>query len=416
MASKRSSGEGTRWKDDRGYYCWELSIGQRGNRKRIIVKAKTARERDERIKEKLKELEARGIDGAKAAALNTVQEQMTQWLEFRIKPNRAHNTYRSYEQVCRLYIFPAIGKVKVNRLTSLDLQRIAATVQATGKSDRTVRYAVTLVGNALGSRVTPLLEEVELPAAPDPRGRVLTEEEIDAVLTKANEYIEKKTEPGTFYHPYRSRHLLTFLLNSGVRISECLGLQIFDVDMTDSAVEVTKQLEWTGKKGRKGKASSEADGRRWRLKPKLKGKNNRRRVPITPEGLQAVKDQIRMIAADREAAGDGYEDNGLLFPTESGSPQFPRTVSRSLEAVIKSAGVEHATLHDLRRTYGTILAKNGADPHIIAAIFGHASVTVTNQYYIWAHEDSKKAAVATLDIRGRVKKPTEEAAEQTGSA
>jgi integrase len=64
------------------------------------------------------------------------------------------------------------------------------------------------------------------------------------------------------------------------------------------------------------------------------------------------------------------------------------------EDLLKRAGLSKLTRHDLRRSLGTMLAAQGASPHVIAAALGHASVASARAYVHLAAEQSREALVA----------------------
>jgi integrase len=385
------------------YYCWKIQLA---GMKPIVVKRQTAAARKTEVDKKIKELQQKGFLEP-ASADQTVKQRLTQWLETRVKPNKEPSTYESYESVCRLYIFPAIGKAKVSKLNAMHVQQVVAYVQGLRRttrsgeevalSGRTAQYAVSVLCRGLPSRDAALLRaaakdgDVEIPRANPPRDRYLEHEEIDALLKEAYRRRELKTRPGESVYVYRERHLLKFLLNAGLRISEGLGLLMVDVNFKEEHVEVRRQIAWekdekTGKK-------------KWRLKPRTKTGENRT-VPLTPAAIEAIREQIAMVQDDQEKAGRAYEDNGLLFATQRGTPLTERNVLRTVNAIIDELELEHATPHDLRRTFGTHLADQEERMQIVASALGHKKIETTAAYYVRARARERKASVSKLRLGG----------------
>ena len=238
-----------------------------------------------------------------------------------------------------------------------------------------------------------------LPKASKPRDRVLDHSEIDAVLKAAYERAELLTRPGEFRFLWRDRFLLDFLLNSGLRISEALGLLVFDVDRKRQGVRISKQLEWG--KDKKTEVVT------WELKDRTKTGDDRF-VPLTDEALAAIDGQLKLIAAEQKRACEGYENHGLLFPTSSGRPTHQRNVLRSLTLIIKRArvlnddgfevAVPHATLHDLRRSFGTHFANAEPRMHIVSAVLGHKNLQTTKKFYVHAKHKEISEALANLKL------------------
>jgi site-specific recombinase XerD len=73
-----------------------------------------------------------------------------------------------------------------------------------------------------------------------------------------------------------------------------------------------------------------------------------------------------------------------------------------IDKTIKASGLEGFLIKDLRRHYGTVLAENGAEMHVVQAMLGHSSVTTTEKYY--AHFSPQSASHRALQVlEGRKK-------------
>ncbi|MGH3293141.1 MAG: hypothetical protein ACRDP7_15170 [Trebonia sp.] len=72
----------------------------------------------------------------------------------------------------------------------------------------------------------------------------------------------------------------------------------------------------------------------------------------------------------RNAAGDGWIDNGLVFTTCYGTPIEPRNFNRSFDRCIRAARVPRITVHGTRKTRGSLLAALDVHPRVnlVAAV------------------------------------------------
>ena len=412
MAKKAVAHQGYRYTDERGYFCWRLSLGGREHAKPIVIKRKLFADRERAIKAKLKELAEKGTL-TQASEDKTVKARLTWWLENRIEQSRQPRTLESYESTCRRHIFPTVGSIRVTKLNPEHVQTLISHVKRQGLSDRSAQYAVLVLLRGLPRCEATLLRaaltesDVTLPNGSKPRDRVLDHAEIDAVLKTAYEEVELVTRPGEFRHRCRDRYLLDFLLNSGLRISEALGLLVFDVDKKRRGIQITKQLEW----GRDKKTKTIT----WELKDRTKSGDDRF-VPLTDGALAALEGQLNLIASEQKRAGEGYEDNGLLFPTESGRPMHRRNALRSLTLIIGRTRITnedgfkvklaHATLHDLRRSFGTHFANAEPRMHIVSAVLGHKNLETTKKFYVHAKHKELTEAVASLKLGSAASNPS----------
>lgn len=428
MARKAPDHDGHHYTEQRGkqkWFCWRISLGGRQHGRLVVVRRKTDALRREAVKEKRKELEAKGylVSGSDL----TVKQHLAQWLEHRVKPNRSPKTYSSYEQICRLYIYPSIGVVKVSKLTALHMQRIVSFVQGLELSNTTARYAVRVLCTCLGRKSRELVEDVELPAPAPPRDHVFSREEVVAIIKECHRrepYKDPKLK-GEFYFVYGpTRYLIPSLLNTGLRISEGLGLLVVDLLPKTSAIDVNKQL-YMGKEGK------------WELRA-LKTKAAKRVVPLNRMGVQIIKAQLTLVEEMSAKAGKGFTDYGLLFPSESGRPLSPRNVQRTLDTMLarirnerekanpqgvllvleaddaQKMNFEHCGIHDLRRTYVTHLASVEPLLQNVMKIAGHSNVQTTMRHYIWAEQQALAKTAAKLEFEPPSAPALEAKNEETG--
>jgi integrase len=107
------------------------------------------------------------------------------------------------------------------------------------------------------------------------------------------------------------------------------------------------------------------------------------------EDTAAVLEQHRdRQLAEREAAGDAYEDHDLIFCHELGRPINPQRATDRFAALRKAAKIRAGRLHDVRHSQATLLLTgdqaNGISPtplHVVSARLGHASPMVTLSVY-----------------------------------
>lgn len=71
-------------------------------------------------------------------------------------------------------------------------------------------------------------------------------------------------------------------------------------------------------------------------------------------------------------------------------------ISRAFNGACKRAGIEHLKFHDLRHTFGSRLARNGANLNLIRELMGHASI-LTTQRYLHSQADEKRQAIESLN-------------------
>ena len=298
----------------------------------------------------------------------TVEAWVTQWLENkkRIEPG----TYASYESICRLYIVPCLGRVRLQ-----DLRRPAcqAFIDGIDKSPKYVRNIRGVLSAALHDAVKAEIIPKNPAADLDIQTTVKQEPRaMDSELQAAFEAAIKSS-------PYRN--LFLFQINTGTRTSEALGQRWKDIDMQTGEIKITGQLERLRRKG---------DERT--VKDKTKSKRNRS-LYLPPYALAYLKDEKRRQNENRlRAGGDWHNDAGLVFTRADGTPIPHRTVEDSFKRIMTKLGHPEFTPHDLRRTFVTAEEASGTDIKTISAMVGHSTTELTLNTYTASTDEMKRQA------------------------
>lgn len=132
----------------------------------------------------------------------TLDEHLDKWLEVSAAPRLKDTTLQSYTWLLDAYVRPQLGEAMLHRLSPADIQSLIAKLQARDLSPRTIRYAHTVLRNALGQAVKWELiprnpaEHVDLPKKAHREMRAMTHEEAQRFLAAA-----RADEQGT-PHPH----------------------------------------------------------------------------------------------------------------------------------------------------------------------------------------------------------------------
>ena len=130
-----------------------------------------------------------------------------------------------------------------------------------------------------------------------------------------------------------------------------------------------------------------------------KSKSSNRRVVLTSSALAALGRQ-RAIRAERILAlGTAFQDDGLVFASQNGSPRDQTVFYRQFKRIAETAGVAHATPHMLRHTCATMHLRNGRHPAVVAQILGHSDVGTTMNIYSHVGMDLQQEAAELMEER-----------------
>lgn len=171
-----------------------------------------------------------------------------------------------------------------------------------------------------------------------------------------------------FHNKLKSRDLalLTLMLGTGIRVSECAGLDVKDVDLDNDRIRII----------RKGGAESF--------------------VYFGDE----VRDALLPYLDQRKALRAAEPDKDALFLSQKGT----RLGVRSIEYMVKKYAqtvttVKHITPHKLRSTYGTNLYQETHDIYLVADVLGHKDVNTTRRHYADQAEENRRNARNKVHLR-----------------
>ena len=171
-----------------------------------------------------------------------------------------------------------------------------------------------------------------------------------------------------FYEKTKERDLaiVTLLLGTGIRVSECVGLDIEDVDFKNNGIKVT----------RKG--------------------GNEMVVYFGPEVEKALKRYLEVREGITPLAG--YE-HALFY-----SAHRKRIGVQAVENMVKKYSrqittTKKITPHKLRSTYGTALYQETGDIYLVADVLGHKDVNTTKKHYAALDDARRRQAATAVKLR-----------------
>lgn len=114
--------------------------------------------------------------------------------------------------------------------------------------------------------------------------------------------------------------------------------------------------------------------------------------------LAKLKGHQKSQLEERLKAGSFWQNHGLVFATEIGSPIYQNNFrSRHFQPVLKRTGLpEGIRIYDLRHTMAPLLFSSNDPPKIISERLGHSTITLTLDTYSHVLPDMQKEAVEKL--------------------
>ncbi|CAM3902943.1 tyrosine-type recombinase/integrase [Deinococcus frigens] len=327
----------------------------------------------------------------------TLEEYLLPWHELRA-PAQAAKYSRAQQGLILKHIVPGIGKRKLGSITPRDLETFYAALQ-----HQDPRRQDTLgkpLGDSMKRQIHNLLHlafndavrhgDLMRHPADTARPRYTQQAAQDDTFKSWTE--EEASKFYTVARVHSQGVVFCFMLSTGIRIAEALGLRWEHVDLQTGAVRVEEALVSLG-------------GHLHRTTPKTN--RSRRTIHVAGDALAILQEQLEVDALKREAKGESYVGSGSVFTNSLGTPILPDNVYRTMKQLCKAADVEYKGTHVLRHSFISIQGQQGRSVEVISAHVGHARPSFTRDRYRTVFDEERKGL--TLDSTA-LKKETESSA------
>ena len=172
---------------------------------------------------------------------------------------------------------------------------------------------------------------------------------------------------------YRDVAILSVFLGTGIRISECVGLDRKDVDLSINAISVT----------RKGGARSV--------------------LYFSDEVAKAIVDYLEWLdnqISEETKFAKRISDNNALFLSLRGNRITVRAVQILVEKYCSIVSpLKKITPHKLRSTFGTTLYRETQDIYVVADVLGHRDINTTKKHYAAISDEIRRKAANVIKLR-----------------
>ncbi|MBP2650758.1 MAG: Phage integrase [Firmicutes bacterium] len=338
------------------YYTKLTYQNATGVSRRKSLYAKSEKELKTKIKEFQRNQEA-GL--VLEADKMTLKEWLTTWLTVYKKQSLEVTSYAAYQHQSDAHIIPELGGLKLKQLNRLILQDFFNR-KAAELSPSTLDLIKAILVNALKEAVadgylikTPAIG-LKLPQVKDKDVKPLTKDEIKAVLAAAK--------------GHRIYSLIYLDIHTGLRKGELTGLTWENVDMDKGVVNVRQGAKYDREQKKYIIGSP-------------KSESGIRTIPIPKAALEELKKHKSRQAAEILELGSAYEKNNLVFPGFGGKIYTHSVITHQFNRIIKDAGVERRTFHDLRHTFASIGISQKVNIKALSVYLGHSDISITLDTY-----------------------------------
>lgn len=210
---------------------------------------------------------------------------------------------------------------------------------------------------------------VDMPKLHDKEIIRLDPDEVAILLDYVENGDEEMTKQQRVYYEknkVRDLAIFTLFLGTGIRVSECVGLDIGDVDFKNNSIKVV----------RKG--------------------GNEMFVYFGEEVQEALLDYIEQ-ERPKIIPQEGHEE--ALFYSTQRKRITVRAVQNLVNKYTSHITTKHITPHKFRSTYGTTLYKETGDIYLVADVLGHKDVNTTKKHYAAQDDERRKKAATAVSLR-----------------
>lgn len=289
----------------------------------------------------------------------TVEEWLLVWLDTYSMVKKSSQT--KYESVMRNHLFPAIGDVPLQKLTTQHVQRMYNRLLRDGKEPKTIKDIHGILHKPLEKAVRlgylqrNVCDACDLPKVEKKEMRPLIDSEILQFLQAIK---------GTRYEA-----LFYVAMFTGMRQGELIGLTWDCINFERGTIRLYQQLQSIKQKGDQYAFGSLKNGQARTIEP-----------------AATVMDVLRKVKTQQiewqQRCGDVWDNpHGLVFTNEIGGHLCHYTVFKHFKKVVKGIGLKEVRFHDLRHTFAVLSLQSGADMESVSKMMGHATVAFTMDRY-----------------------------------
>ena len=308
--------------------------------------------------------------------------------------NLKDSTKKSYEDRLRLHIIPALGNIKLCKLTSFAVQGFVdglgrKTEERKALSPKTIKCIHGVLHKVLGKAVqlgylqrNPAdgctLPEIELPEV-EPLSNIQTAEFLKAIKNDT----------------YNQVYMLALFM--GLRQGEILGLAWDCINWENNVITIKRQL--VRKRDYKIIENTDDDDKKYKL-TSVKDKDARY-ICVDDEIMDIFRTRLKEQNEQRRRAGDLWYEPfpNLVFENAFGKNFAHSTVRKHFKKSVAEIGLPEERFHNMRHNYTVAALESGDDVNTVQKNLGHATSNFTLTVYDHVTEKRKTESAKRMNDR-----------------
>lgn len=292
------------------------------------------------------------------------------WIDVKKKTVRP-NTVRNYTERYYKNIQKVIGKKLLTEVKSIHCQKIFTNMADEGYRTSTLYQTRITLFNML-----EFAKENEIILSNPCKKSVKSDmgkpsQKKEALTIDIQKKFLEQAKGRSYENQYR------FILQTGLRTGELIGLKWEDVDFTNRVLKIQRSMEYRHSVGE------------WRI-GEPKSKSGYRTIPLTDEAIRILKAQKRK---NKKIKVIPIEWNEYIFLSRKGEPVKNSTYDTMLFKICEKAEISKFSMHILRHTFATRCIEGGMMPKTLQKILGHSNIGITMNLYVHITEDEKQKEI-----------------------
>lgn len=402
--ARRTKGDGSLFQRGNGLWVGTIELPTKDGKRR--QRQVSSMDRNDCI-DKLKKLRRDVEDGIlPLTAATTVARWLDRWITEIHGGEIRPTTLRDYTATIRLYINPAIGSKRLDKLTPEHVRQMHRHAEKT--SGRAAQKAHVVLQRALTDAVAEgMLRRNVAEVVHKPKHRATQRDPL--TVPQAKLLLKSALAAAD---PMATRWAAALLL--GARQGELLGLTWDRVDLDAGTIDLSWQLQQLQKTH--GCGDRRDDGgwpcakvrphacpdTRWLLPadfeytPLHESLALTRPKTIAGWRLVPIPDPLWVLLRDDTTLRAGVNPHGLVWHHSDGRPVGPRKDYQLWQDALKAAGLPAAPLHVARHTTASLLAAAGVSEQVRMEILGQVAVSA-HRGYVHVDLSQRRQAMTALD-------------------
>lgn len=335
----------------------------------------------------------------------TLDKWFQECIEHFKRPVLKEATISNYNSFYRLYIQDSLGKLYINELRPIHIQKLCNKLAEKGLGTNTIKKTTNILHAILKEAVKNDLmiknpcDFITVPKTKERERRVLTAAEQSIFL---NHVANSK-----HWKEYEALFITAFY--TGMRIGEILALSWADIDFKNRNINVNKTIQYI--------QDTETKKCKFVVQTPKTAKSNRK-IPMLDNVYEALKKHRQeqrkniIMLGDMWAKYDNKDLTNLVFTTSFGNPYMEININRAITRIVNDINqqeekraaeegrsytpLKNFSPHAMRHTFATRCFECGISPKMVQEFLGHSQLSVTMDIYTHVTEEGKHEEIKKI--------------------